>query len=120
MPRKGETARFKGTKAAPTKAVQKERDRKKARDKQDAPICDLLGCRGRLAKTRPHCAICLEPNQRRPHAGTLVPCGHAYCAPHADHCVATLCALCRQPAAHHQALLNLATLTPAERDFLAT
>ena len=49
MPRKGETARFKGTKAAPTKAVQKERDRKKARDKQDAPICDLLGCRGRLA-----------------------------------------------------------------------
>jgi hypothetical protein len=114
MPRKGETARYKGTKAAPTKAVQKERDRKKARDKKDAPICEKLGCRGRLNTSRPECAICLEEN------GThkLIPCGHVFCRPHADHCVATQCAVCMQNASHHQPVFNLATCSPAQRDFL--
>jgi hypothetical protein len=116
MPRKGETARFKGAKSEPTRAVKKERERKRDRDRKDNSICEKLGCRGRLNSTRPECSICLEDNATH----KVLPCGHNYCMPHAQYCMDRhLCAICQQVPHHVQALFNLATCSPEERDFLA-
>ena len=115
MGRKGETTQFKGAKPAPTKTVQKERERKKKRDREDERDAKKLGARARLNRSRPECAICWEENATH----KLVPCGHNYCLEHAQRCLADRCALCRQVPSFYQSILNLASLSPAERRFLA-
>ena len=114
MGRKGETTKFKGAKPLPTKAVQKERERKKKRDREDERDAEKLGVRARLNRSRPECAICFDDNATH----KLVPCGHNYCLEHAQQCLADRCAICRQVPSFYQPILNLASLSPAERRFL--
>ena len=116
MGRKGETTKFKGARPAPTRPVQKERERKKRRDREDEGNAEKLGARARLNRSRPECSICFEENATH----KLIPCGHNYCLEHAEQCLADRCALCRQAPAFSQPILNLSSLSPAERRFLAS
>ena len=116
MGRKGETTKFKGAKPAPTKAVQKERERKKKHDREDERDAKKMGARARLNRSRPECPICWEHNATH----KLMPCGHAYCLEHARQCLADRCALCRQVPSFYQPILNLASMSPAERRFLCS
>ena len=60
MGRKGETTKFKGAKAAPSKAAKKERERKKRRDSEDEKDAERLGARARLNRSRPECPVCFQ------------------------------------------------------------
>ena len=109
MPRKGETTKFKGTKSEPSKAAKTERERKKKRDREDEKDAEQIGARARLNRSRPECPICFEEVATH----KLIPCNHNYCLYHAQHCLQTRCALCRQTPAFFQPPLNLAEFSKA-------
>ena len=114
MPRKGETVRFKGAKPEVSKAALKERKRKKKRDREDEDDAEKLGARARLNRSRPECPICFDEVATH----KLIPCNHNYCLHHAQQCLQSSCALCRQVPAFFQPLLNLAEFSHGERRFL--
>jgi hypothetical protein len=117
MGRKGETTKFKGAKAAPSKAAKKERERKKRRDSEDEKDAERLGARARLNRSRPECPVCFDEVATH----KLLPCSHSYCLEHAQQCLQRgSCAICRQAPRFHQPLLNLADFSPAERRFLSS
>ena len=116
MGRKGETTKFKGAKPMPSKAAQKERERKKKRDREDEKDAERLGARARLNRSRPECPICFDEVATH----KLIPCNHNYCLEHAQECLQTRCAICRQTPSFFQPLLNLADFSPAERRFLSS
>ena len=116
MPRKRETTKFKGAKPEPSKAAKKERERKKRQDREDEKDASKLGARARLARSRPECPICLDETATH----KLIPCGHNFCFAHAQHCVASGCAVCGSIPNFSQPLLNLAEFSPTERRFLSS
>ena len=97
--------------------VQKERERKQKHDREDERDAEKLGARARRSRSRPECSICFEDNATH----KLLPCRQNYCLEHAQQkCLADRCAICRQVPNFFQPILNLSTMSPAERRFLAS